>query len=388
MLKESTNDNDDTYQKLKNRNNILKQKIQSITGNTCCISIDDTTINGIKKSNVELKKILRQLVTDNIYNNDNIELYNNMVMMTKQKMDYEYLVFSGGSVKAESYCGVLDVLYDKKILYENNKLKMKGFGGTSAGSIFAALLAIGYLPQEIKNITRKIDFSKLIYNSNYIIDAYRFLRYYGVSNGDKLKKLLEKIIEDKTKNKKYTIQQLYDEKNVKLVITTTNIDLCKTEYFYPNCPDSIYSNIPIIDAIMMSISIPFIFEPIKFNNYNYVDGGVIDRYPIHIFDGKSPDDEMAMLHIIKPNSKVLGVKISESDDDGINDTKNLFNYTINFVDIFLKGIDTRVMTPWNFSRTIIIDVPIISITKFSLTDSERDELVKAGKHATKSFFNI
>ena len=60
--------------------------------------------------------------------------------------DYEYLVFSGGGVKCIAYCGVLDELDKRGVLYCDNKLKLKGIAGTSGGSLIASLLALDYKP--------------------------------------------------------------------------------------------------------------------------------------------------------------------------------------------------------------------------------------------------
>ena len=75
------------------------------------------------------------------------------IEIAKANKDYEYIVLSGGGIKGISYCGALDVLDKYDILYdEDGKSKIKGFAGTSAGSIVVALLAVGYNPTELKKV--------------------------------------------------------------------------------------------------------------------------------------------------------------------------------------------------------------------------------------------
>jgi NTE family protein len=363
------------------RNNTIKQHFENYLKN---LNIEKT-IN--VPPNI-INKCKNKYAKEYINNPNIINEYNNVVNRTKKSMDYEYLVFSGGSVKAEAYCGMLDVLEDKGILYDlDKKSKIKGYAGTSAGSIFASLLAVGFSPNEIKDIMVTLDFGKIIYN-NFIVNAYNFLRYYGLSDGKKLRILLENLIEKKTFDKKYTIQQLYNDRSIKLCIVATNINTGNAEYFYPNHKNDKFSNISIVDAILMSVSIPFIFEPVLFNNNYYVDGGLVDNYPINAFDNDNPDDDLVLLNIMFPNSKVLGAKIS-SDNGNLfdNNNKNLCNYSVNFIDILLKKIDSQIMTSWNILRTIDIYVPNIDITTFSLTNEQHKELINAGKNATINFFS-
>jgi len=69
------------------------------------------------------------------------------------KYHFRNLVFEGGGVKGIAYTGALEVLEKKGIL--NN---IQRFAGTSAGSIVAVFLAVGFTPKEIKEILKKTNF--------------------------------------------------------------------------------------------------------------------------------------------------------------------------------------------------------------------------------------
>ena len=56
---------------------------------------------------------------------------------------YDTLVLSGSSIKGFAFLGAL------QYLYENNKLNIDNYIGTSAGAIISYLLIIGYTPIEI-----------------------------------------------------------------------------------------------------------------------------------------------------------------------------------------------------------------------------------------------
>ena len=68
---------------------------------------------------------------------------------------FRNLVFEGGGVKGLAYIGALEVLESKGIIQD-----IKRFGGTSAGAINAALLALGYTRDQQKKILWDMDFRK------------------------------------------------------------------------------------------------------------------------------------------------------------------------------------------------------------------------------------
>ena len=67
---------------------------------------------------------------------------------------FRNLVFEGGGVKGIAYVGAMKVLEKEDILKNISRV-----GGTSAGSINAALFAAGFSNQETLNVLSKLDFN-------------------------------------------------------------------------------------------------------------------------------------------------------------------------------------------------------------------------------------
>ena len=65
---------------------------------------------------------------------------------------FRNLVFEGGGVKGIAYSGALAVLEERGILPQIRRV-----GGASAGTINAALLALGYSLGEIRDILAKLE---------------------------------------------------------------------------------------------------------------------------------------------------------------------------------------------------------------------------------------
>lgn len=308
--------------------------------------------------------------------------------------DYDYLVLSGGGIKGLSFVGALEALDGMKVLYdEQKKLKIKGIAATSAGSIVGSLFAIGYKPQELNYIINGIDFNKIMDDKpGFIRDSINFLKDWGVCPGDYIVELLGEFIEQKTGNKDYTFDDLYRDKGTKLVIVATEMCGEKSIYFYPGNTNKKYSNIPIRIAVRMSMGIPFLFEPYEYDDEYFVDGGVLDNYPLHVFDGEYPGDPKARVNECKPNPKVLGINIMTSDEQINYDIVekqpilSLCDYAYSFINTFLTENERRIMTPSFWLRSIILITPNYPLNKFDLTDDQKVQLIDIGKKGVCNFF--
>ena len=337
----------------------------------------------------ELESI-RQLQGIDGLNSDFLDAVNKAHM----DRDYDYLVLSGGGVKGVSFGGAVDSLDKLKILYnEQNQMKLKGFAVVSAGSIIGSLLAVGYTPTELSVIIKDIDFEKIFDDGLwYIKDAINFIEDWGACPGNYLLDLLGNLIKQKTGNPDYSLEDLYRDKNFKLVCATTDMCEEKTIYLYAGNPVKEYSNIPVRKAVRMSMGIPFLYEPIELNDGLFVDGGVLDNFPLHVFDGDYPGDPKARLNICTPNPKVLGIKIMTSDEQLNYDIMpkqkfaKMTDYGMSFIDTFLTENDRRMMTPSFWIRSIIIVTPNYPLTKMSLTDTEKEDLITRGSKAVNDFF--
>jgi NTE family protein len=100
--------------------------------------------------------------------------------------------------------------------------------------------------------------------------------------------------------KQITFYDLFNLTGVDLVIVGTNVSAHSGRYFsVGHTPD-----FPVVDAVVLSMSMPFVFKPVLVNthvdsdhveddytkSYNglYVDGGMAQNFPLHAFDHLRP----------------------------------------------------------------------------------------------------
>lgn len=190
------------------------------------------------------------------------------------------LVLSGGGAKGAAHVGVLKVL-------EKYQIPVDIIIGTSVGSIVGGMYSIGYSPDEIEKTILNLKFTSLLTNS---------------------KDRNLKNIEDKIENDKYPFTVSID-KNLKLsfpmgFLNGENIYLQLKEIF--NRAENIknFNELPIqyravttdlqtgkevvlrdgdlALATFKSMAIPSFLEPVEDNGKFYVDGGVVNNFPIDV----------------------------------------------------------------------------------------------------------
>ena len=185
-------------------------------------------------------------------------------------MIYDTLCLSGGGPSGISILGSLKILQDKKLY---NYDKIKNYVCTSVGSIISFLIILKYSIIDIINFIDKFDFNNLYKKPDIEI----LLKNYGVNTGSRVITVIQTFLYNKYKIKDITFYELYKKTNKNIKIIGTNLTKKKEEVFsYKNTP-----NMSVIKAIRISISIPFVFTLVEHNNNKYIDGGLMNNFPIN-----------------------------------------------------------------------------------------------------------
>ena len=187
------------------------------------------------------------------------------------------IALAGGGIRGIAHAGVLKAL-------EDNGIKIDAIGGTSAGSIVAALYAMGYKPYYIYIIFKKYAEEIInIGNAPILNGIGKFVKskkigISGLNDGTSL----EKICNELASRKK--VKVIGDIK-MPLVIPAVDISEAK-EYIFTNCAprdninDDYITEIEIGKAVRASSSFPAVFCPCEFKNHMFMDGGTLDNIPV------------------------------------------------------------------------------------------------------------
>jgi WD40 repeat protein len=333
-----------------------------------------------------------------------------------------------------AYLGALDKSIETSLFQLE---QIQRLAGTSAGAITATLLGIGYDLNELKQVLinfnfldfldsqefkeqllnlKKKDFKlkdfglNLIFNNLFLFkDILKKLNNnYGLFPGDLFRLWIENKINAKLKIKNATFQDLKQiiESNINnnnnlksIFLIGSNLTTGKYEIFsHLHTPDMIIS-----DAVRISISIPIVFYPHKYyiknelnkriikpnkENIFYVDGGLLNNYPIRIFDTTREFKHTEINYI---NNETLGFRLvanelkskyeftSASCNEILTsneDANKISSYLLKVVDFYFSSEESIHSTRLkDKQRTIYIDSLGIQAIDFDLNNELKLELI-------------
>lgn len=325
---------------------------------------------------------------------------------------FRNLVFEGGGVKGIAYLGALDVLNDKGILPNIQRI-----GGTSAGAINAILLGLGFTPKETKDTLWSLDFNEFMDDSWGVIrDTNRLIEEFGWYKGDYFRKWIGKLIKEKTGNSESTfadIEALKEKRGFKsLYFMGTNLSTSFSEVFsVEHTPRAC-----IADAVRISMSIPLFFVAKRSTRGDvYVDGGVLDNYPIKLFDREKYIDtanfieteyykkvndrfkgaDRAISEYVY-NKETLGFRLDTEEEISVfrdhaepphKEVDNFFKYSWALVRTVMEAQQSAHLHSDDWARTVYIDTLGVGTTDFDLSDARKKALVQSGKEGATKYFD-
>ena len=322
---------------------------------------------------------------------------------------YRNLVMEGGGIRGIAYGGALAELEKQGVLAGIQRV-----GGTSAGAIQAALLAVGYSPQEIIEVINNMPVQRL--NDGRLIffgGSTRLLKQYGWYRGDQFTKYLSDLVARKTQNPDLTLGQLHtlvqQGKGRDLYVTGTNLTTQRTDVFsYETHP-----TLRVADAVRISMSIPLYFravlldeqgnvvrKPAKGQKVNVlVDGGLLANYPLNLFDHAQylPPNSVPTLaggHFINPET--LGLRLDRAEQiaydtlpDGRRqlapyDIHDFGSYMGAFYTLAIENLNATAATDW--PRTISINTLGFNPKIKQVSATQKQALMDSGRQGVQDFF--
>jgi len=228
--------------------------------------------------------------------------------------------------------------------------------------------------------------------------------------GEDFREWIEKKIYEKTNIHFLTFKELRhliekDQKFKHLHVFTTKIQPT-LEIFRMSTEDKKFDDVIISDAIRASMSIPGVFNPhtlyiknsenkrVKKEGFGlFVDGGVLDNFPITAFDTleyESKSYTKENKDYVKLNKRTLGLSLytpGTKKDQIPNEVSNVFDLGTTILELFFHSeVLFQKLEPYDKYRTIEIDDLDVSTLEFKLSEEEKKALEESGKKATKKFF--
>lgn len=323
---------------------------------------------------------------------------------------FKNLVFEGGGVKGIAYVGAMRVLQEKGVLKDIERV-----GGTSAGAINATLFALGYTPAQQRTIIKKMNFKNFLDDSwGLIRDTERLVNKFGWYKGTFFHDWIAGHVKKQLGDANATFANLKESGKPELYVYGTNLSTRFGEIFsHEHTP-----HMRIADAVRVSMSIPLFFAAIRNARDDvYVDGGVLNNYPVKIFDRqkyiKAAEKKMAIqtdyykkenTRFLKQhpasspyvyNCETLGFRLDSKQEIGVfrygaepvhQGIDDFFDYAFALVKTILDSQGNQHLHSDDWQRTVYIDTLGVGTTDFDLSDAITTKLEEAGGKGARDYF--
>lgn len=272
-------------------------------------------------------------------------------------------LFGGGAIRGVSYIGAVKALEELGIIPDR-------LAGSSVGSIFAALLAVGYNAEELKDIFIKVNF-ELFKDISIGLGPL-----FAISKGEVFLEWVRELIEKKYygENYKKGVNPAVTFKDIKknLVVITTNLSNfeCK-EFSKFDTPDY-----EIASAVRISCCMPGLMKPIEYNKTLLVDGDLQKSWPMWKLSK----------HLLYDDERILEFRLEGNYES--NDISGI-NYA-NAVYSCMTAISTSFITNIYGNKDkfdyIVLNTGDIVVVDFNINEAKRNDLINSGYNQTISYF--
>ena len=297
------------------------------------------------------------------------------------------LVLEGGGVKGIGLVGAISVL-------EEHGYRFHRVGGTSAGAIVGSLVAAGMRSEQMQQVMRSVDYTRfrdpnLLDHFGPIGQALSVLLHNGIYRGDYLRAWLAEQLAGYGVHtfKDLTLDDpgssLPPDRSYKLVVMASNVSdgyLARLPWDYRKVGVASDEQ-SVVDAVRMSMSIPFFYQPFSLQGRCFVDGGMLSNFPVDVFDRT---DGRA------PRWPTFGIKLSAKPPPdgprapvGVGGPLGLLKSMVTTMTSFYDRM--HLDDPAVIDRTIFVDCGQVQATDFDLDQATQDMLFDNGRRAATKF---
>lgn len=269
--------------------------------------------------------------------------------------NYKNIILGGGGIKGISTLGSLQELEKLGCLSNLNK-----YIGSSVGGLLAVFLAIGYSVSDLSKIAFEINFKKF---QSY--DISNIFEKYGVDNGNLFMNLMKAIFNRLEKNLDITFIEYNEKYKKEIILTGSNISKNEPIYF----DKKLTPNLKILEALRMTISFPFYFTPVLYQNNYVIDGGALSPFPIEVISRNEYDETIGI---------ILHGKNCEFD------IKTFEDYFFSIINGVMDNFEKNIVG--DFKNIIYIDNCNQNSLNFDLSKEEKIKLFNHGKLCCQKFF--
>lgn len=272
-------------------------------------------------------------------------------------------LFGGGAIRGAAHVGVLKALKELGIEFDT-------LGGSSVGSIIAALLAVGYTTEELQEIFLSVNFEL------FRDISFGFNTKFALSKGEVFLDWFRELIEkkfygdkyDKGNNERIKFKDL--TKNL-IIISTNMLDFTCCEFSSFETPD-----FEVAMAVRISCCMPGLMRAINVEDKLLVDGDLMKGKPMWYLSK----------NLRKCESRILEIRL-EGEFSG--DDKNPLNYVNGMYSCMTYSETSFIKELYGNSDKydyLVINTGDVIVVDFNYPSEKRQEIIDSGYEQTIKYF--
>lgn len=212
-------------------------------------------------------------------------------------------VFEGGGVRGIALTGGAAAALDHAYRFDN-------VIGTSAGAIVSSLLAAGYRSAELRTVITDVDWPSFLSDRGTLRKNLSMVFRLGFHSGSKLESVVSRLLAAKN------VRTFGDLDAGRLKVVATDLVHGRGVILPDDLPRFGHdpSRFPVARAVLMSSSVPFVFQPVKLVDRRsgetllMADGAMASRFPAQLVPRDSSSIGFRLRHPPEshPHSDIKG----------------------------------------------------------------------------------
>lgn len=254
------------------------------------------------------------------------------------------IVLSGGGMGGIALIGAHKALTEKGYIFRD-------FTGTSIGALFALLYSIGLNDDTLARLAENFEY-KLVED----LQVLGLLENFGLDRGRKIRYLLQEIVRIQTGNGRLTFREHYNLTGKILRMTT----FCVEEDIEHILDVIRTPDLPVVQGVMMSISVPWLLAAVRIKGLTFIDGGFHNPFPIHLF----------------PSKGTIGLKLCNNRIQNVSGNA-FIDFTTNLVSSLLYQVHRKTTTGYDGNYVCNISTGV-NMFDIHLTLEQKKALMERG----------
>ena len=242
--------------------------------------------------------------------------------------------------------------------------------GTSVGGLIGLVICLKLNWEDIVEHAINRPWQKLfLFTPESLLDI---IARKGLLKKDFFYAVFDNFFKNAGLSKDATMKDIYEYSNINLHVFTVNL----STFTLVNISHKTHPDTKVLDAVYMSCSMPFIFQPNFIDNAYYLDGGVINPYPLNI-----------CLNNHENKDEILAFKIFDDTLTCVQENSTVFTFGFYLLYRLIKenyNYDIKESIP----NELIIPSTIINMedaSKIMKDPTAREKMIEEGKKYAKLF---